>query len=352
MLLKYRGLPIAVIAALALGACADAPDPTGPAMIGPGYNAAVVPNQSQLAAWFEHASPAALAVAGAVFADNDEANNRLVFGVERGNSNARNGVEVALSRLGIPQSAIEIVDAEPIYQLATLRDVFRPTVAGIQIHFGQYVCSIGFNADHAGGRSMITASHCTNKQGGVEGTQYYQPLSSTNGTVIATEVDDPAYSRGGGCPPGRKCRYSDAARALYSAGVPSQRGEIAKTTGVNNGSLTTSGVFTVTTQGDVTSGAVNKVGRTTGWTQGNITRTCVNTGVSGTNIVQLCQTFVESSAVIVGGGDSGSSMFQLSGGDNVKLVGQLWGGSSDGKLIVYSPISQVIQELGALNGVK
>jgi hypothetical protein len=255
-------------------------------------------------------------------------------------------------RLGIPQSAIEIVDADPIYQLASLRDVFRPTVAGIQIHFGQYVCSIGFNATIGTTRYMVTASHCTNRQGGVEGTQYYQPLSSTNSTVIATEDADPAYFKGNGCPPGRKCRYSDASRALYSASVASNRGEIAKTTGVNNGSLTTSGVFTVTSQADVTSGTVNKVGRTTGWTQGTITRTCVDTGVQGSNIVQLCQTFVESGSVIVGGGDSGSSMFQLSSGDNVKLVGQLWGGSSDGKLIVYSPISAVLAELGALNGVK
>jgi hypothetical protein len=351
MLHKYR-LPVAVIAALALGACADVPDATGPEMVGPGFNAAVVPNQSQLQSWFEHASPAALAVAGAIFADNDEVSNRLVFGVERGNGNARKGVETALVRLGIPQSAIEIVDADPIYQLASLRDVFRPTVAGIQIHFGQYVCSIGFNATIGTTRYMVTASHCTNRQGGVEGTQYYQPLSSTNSTVIATEDADPAYFKGNGCPPGRKCRYSDASRALYSASVASNRGEIAKTTGVNNGSLTTSGVFTVTSQADVTSGTVNKVGRTTGWTQGTITRTCVDTGVQGSNIVQLCQTFVESGSVIVGGGDSGSSMFQLSSGDNVKLVGQLWGGSSDGKLIVYSPISAVLAELGALNGVK
>jgi hypothetical protein len=86
---------------------------------------------------------------------------------------------------------------------------------------------------------------------------------------------------------------------------------------------------------------VNKVGRTTGWTQGRVSNTCVNTGVQGSNIVQLCQTFV---AAGVGSGDSGSPVF--SGTSSVTLVGILWGGS--GNQFVYSPISNIEQELGAL----
>jgi hypothetical protein len=90
---------------------------------------------------------------------------------------------------------------------------------------------------------------------------------------------------------------------------------------------------------------VNKVGRTTGWTQGVVTNTCVNTGVSGSNIVQLCQTFVSAG---VGGGDSGSDVFGLTGGNSVRLLGILWGGNGAGTQFVYSPITNVEQELGPL----
>jgi hypothetical protein len=65
--------------------------------------------------------------------------------------------------------------------------------------------------------------------------------------------------------------------------------------------------------------------------------------VSGSNIVQLCQTFVSAG---VGGGDSGSPVF--SGTSSVTLVGILWGGNSSGTQFVYSPIGNIEQELGAL----
>jgi hypothetical protein len=194
---------------------------------------------------------------------------------------------------------------------------------------------------------MFTASHCTNRQGGVEGTQYYQPLSSTDNTVIATEVEDPEYFRGGVCPKGKKCRYSDAARALYNASVASNK-EIARTSAANNGSLNITGVFDVTDQGDVTSGTVNKIGRTTGWTAGNISGVCRNTNVGGTNIHQLCQTFVNAG---VAGGDSGSDVFVLSG-SSARLVGILWGGNGSGTQFVYSPVSGIVRDLGAFDATK
>jgi hypothetical protein len=94
--------------------------------------------------------------------------------------------------------------------------------------------------------------------------------------------------------------------------------------------------------------SVNKVGRTTGWTRGKVTATCVNTGVSGTKIVQLCQTWVQhSKTAIVGPGDSGSSVWTQSGG--VKLLGLLWGGSTDNKTFIFSPIGQIEEELGTLS---
>src|SRR3989454_2011588 len=229
----------------------------------------------------------------------------VLVGVERGASHAN--VRSLAARLGVPAEAIVTRDVDPIQYAATLQDQVRPVVAGLQIHFGNFLCSIGFNAVSGGQNSFVTASHCTNRQGGVEGTLYYQSLSSQPNSFIGTEVADPVYFRGGVCPKHRVCRYSDASRAAYAAGVPFTLGGIAQTSGPNNGSLTITGSFAVTAEGSAVVGdVVNKVGRTTGWTQGAVTNTCVNTGVSGTKIVQLCQTFVSAG---VGAGDSGSDVF-------------------------------------------
>ena len=69
--------------------------------------------------------------------------------------------------------------------------------------------------------------------------------------------------------------------------------------------------------------------------------------MSGSNIVLLCQDFVENTVPIVGAGDSGSDVFAQSG-SGVTLLGVLWGGNSTGTLFVYSPILNVEQELGPL----
>jgi hypothetical protein len=238
--------------------------------------------------------------------------------------------------------------------VASLQNVVsRPVQAGVQINFPGYLCSVGFNATSGSEKSFITASHCTSKQGGVENTPYYQPLQSVDGTVIAREVADPVYTKGPGCPGGRVCRYSDAARAAYTSDTYQGLGLIAKTSAPNTGALEITGSFTITADdcpntvgGCLAVGAtVDKVGRTTGWTSGRITNTCTNTGVQGSRIVQRCQTFVSAG---VGGGDSGSDVFQVTSGTNVKLAGTLWGGNSSGTQFVYSPLGNVVAELGPL----
>jgi hypothetical protein len=184
----------------------------------------------------------------------------------------------------------------------------------------------------------------------VDGTLYYQPLDQVADQFIGTEVADAAFFKNSnGCPAGRRCRYSDSNFSDGDNTVSFTLGGIEKTTGPNNGSLTISGAFTITGEGAAVVGqTANKVGRTTGWTQGPVTRTCVDTGVSGTNIVLLCQAFVESSVQLVAGGDSGSPVFRVVSRDKVTLLGNLWGGNSSGTLFVYSPIAQIEQELGDL----
>ena len=54
----------------------------------------------ELKKWYDASWAEALDVPGAVFSDLDEANNRLLFGVERGASGA--AVKAALKRMGVP----------------------------------------------------------------------------------------------------------------------------------------------------------------------------------------------------------------------------------------------------------
>jgi hypothetical protein len=341
---------LAAVSLAGVFACSDSSAPSDPSMNNPAPSAersAVA--QDRLAAMFGSVSQEVMALPGTVYADHDEVNHKLVFAVE--NEHAIQGVQRSLEARGLSPAEFEIKVTKPIEMLTTLQSEIRPTENGTQIHFGNYVCSIGFNADFGTVRSMITASHCTNTQGGVEGTTYAQPLRSVDPTVIATEVSDPAYTSLPGCSSNKRCRYSDASRAAYSSGVTSGRGLIARTTGVNNGDLTVSGTITVSAQdntNDHFTGNIDKVGRTTGWTRGAESGTCATVNVSGSTIQLLCQTLVtNNSAAIVSGGDSGSGVFKYNSDGTATLIGILWGGSGT-STFVFSPLKNVEAELGGL----
>jgi hypothetical protein len=298
-------------------------------------------NFSQLKRWHDHLFAPVFSVQGVVLTDVDEASNRVRIGVESLEAIAQ--VEERLAELGIPREAVLIEQTEPIRHMATLRDRIRPLQAGLQINFSGYLCTLGFNATRAGVPGFVTCSHCTDRQGGVESTTYYQPSTSSS-NLIGTEIADPTYFRGGVCPRGSKCRYSDSAFASLASGVTSTYA-IEQTTGL--GSITIAGSYSITGEvaAPLAGETLNKVGRTTGWSQGNVTATCVNTGVSGSNIVQLCQDFV---AATVAGGDSGSPVFKITGSSTAQLYGILWGGSSS--QFVFSRMANVERsgELGSL----
>jgi hypothetical protein len=296
---------------------------------------------TQLNGWYERVWPEVMAQAGTVFSDVDEANNRVLFGIEH--AGLATAVQAVMRAHGIPADAYEVRVVEPIRNAATLRDVVNPKVGGLQIHFGNYLCTLGFNVVSANVASFVTNSHCTNTQGGVEGTIYYQPTSTLAPTSIAIEVADPVYFKGGVCPRGKKCRYSDSSRAEYRNGTTFDLGGIAATNGSN---LTITGTHNITNEADanrtpVSVGAtVSKTGRTTGTSSGQVTNTCVNTSVQGSQVMQLCQTFVTAA---VGSGDSGSPVY--SGSGNVTLVGILWGGGTN--TFVFSPLRSIKDELGS-----
>jgi hypothetical protein len=302
---------------------------------------------NQLKAWQQRAN-ALFELTGVVTTDVDEAANRVVVGVE--GASAARAVAKKLAGLGIPAGAVRIDVVGQIHALATLRDKVRPLVGGLQIRFDGFLCTLSYNATSATrGDGFVVNSHCTTNRGTVDGTLYYQPLDQVADQFIGTEVlDPPFFQRTNGCPPGKLCRWSDSAYASRASGVSATRGALAKTTGANNGSLQIAGSFTIGSEltGNSTVGTtLNKVGRTTGWTQGRVTNSCVNTGVSGSRIVVLCQDFVSAG---VGGGDSGSPVFRIVSGDTVQLSGTLWGGNSAGTSFVYSPMTNIERELGGL----
>jgi len=303
--------------------------------------------------WREQVRPE-LAGTGAVYLDIDERRNRLVFGVERELIDRfTEELQSFLKGTRVPPEAVIVEAVEPIKPLEMLTDKIRPVPAGVQITrqintttIG--ICTLGTNAVRFGVKGFVTASHCTATQGSVEGSVFFQSMPGV-GNQIGVETIDPPLFTGGSCPPGRKCRRSDAAFAAYDSTSLSAGPKIANPVfwGLGVGTLAVSPVtpcLTVTgfLFGSVSSGSVvYKVGRTTGGTFGSVTNTCVDTNVSGSTITMLCQDWVGSGSA---GGDSGSPVFTLSGAE-ATLAGILWGGN--GGAYIYSPWFSVFLELGA-----
>jgi hypothetical protein len=122
--------------------------------------------------WQAQMSPAVLALPEVVFTDIDETMNRLRIGItdSPGMSEA---VEKYLAELNVPRKAVLISETKPV--IPELRNARRPLRGGLQINFGNFLCTLGFPAVRQGVTGFVTNSHCTNTQGGVEGTVYHLP---------------------------------------------------------------------------------------------------------------------------------------------------------------------------------
>jgi hypothetical protein len=311
----------------------------------------------QLKAWDDRMSPEVLATPGVVLTDIDDKKNRLTVGVE--DPNLLHAVEAELSILGIPREAVDIEQMSPLEPDLTLQDYHRPVYGGLQIERSAGgTCTLGFFAkDTRGATGFVTNSHCTDVQGGVEGTVFSQPSNIFPlPTVIGTEASDPCYFPSptcaapwfSGCPAGQLCRYSDSAFAV-AAGVVPGFGKIAHSTGGGSINWDGSSVFVITDQGDLgeVGKTVYKVGSMTGLTSGTITRVCAKVASSDGIHTFLCQTLAN---YLRAGGDSGSPVFQVTNAvtNEVKLIGIHWGGGPG--VAVFSPIGGVekARELGPL----
>lgn len=284
-----------------------------------------------------------------IYTDVDEKENRIKIGIDSSDFKA---VEQRLVRLGIPRGAVIIEKTDPIVYTSSLRDRIRPIQGGLQIAYSMYVCTEGFNGAIYGIPGFVTASHCTNKKGGVENTQHYQNYVAS-GNLIGIEMLDPYYTKvicqANGIRNG-KCRYSDSEFSKLVQGVTQDLGYIAKTVGPNTGSLIIdeNSKFRITGEGSSAIGdQVSKVGRTTGWTKGVVTGACMNVAIAGT--ILICQ---DKAGATVNGGDSGSAVFSITNSpqqNDIELRGILWGGNTAGTYFIYSPMTGIESDLGPID---
>jgi hypothetical protein len=346
---------------------------------------------SDLREWYTRVLGEVFNIPGVTMTDIDEANNRLLIGVQKKEIEA--DVVQLLSKLGIPPraAAIEVInvqaqtittpatsDAQGNDQPAslTLDDRVRPLQGlkgGYQIHPvlpDRTHCTLGFNATAtlAGGQpGFVTSSWCTFLHWQMDNTAFYQGGFRPDDVVGAEGLDPPGFASGGfPCPKHILCRYSEAAFIEYDAVVP--LGVIAKTTGLTVTSAPNTnvdptqvfGIATPPTQAYLAGLTLNKVGRRTGWTNGQIVYTCAN--FASPSEVTLCQYTVGNSNAsdpnwqIADISDYGAPVFRLrnfsflnfrnfsnSGRNDVELYGMLWGmlGSPPYQGFVFSPIGGV-----------
>jgi hypothetical protein len=304
---------------------------------------------AQLKAWADQLTPL-LSRSDVYLIDVDEVGNRVLLGVA--DANAVGAVRAEAVRLGIPAAAVA-TQTQPKPELrATVRDRFTTFVGGIQIAFGGYLCTAGFNARRVstGANIFVTNSHCTTTQYVADGVAEYQNTVAT-GNQVGNEVADRGMYACAGV--GTSCRQADAAYISHNGTRTIGQGGIIRTnwaTG-SSGGLTTIGEFDIIGRytGTLPVGSyLDKTGRTSGSTYGQVTNSCVTIGSL------RCQ---DISRVWSQGGDSGSPVYVYIGGsgsaeNDVRLHGVMWGGPGSDFTTTYSSrLTGIEADLGALSNL-
>jgi len=301
--------------------------------------------------------------------DFDENRNKVGLGIL--NIKNKDEVLVATEKLGVPKEAIFIFEAQPSQPELTLDQKNRPVSGGVKVaiarnnnYFGN--CTAGFNVTINGKRGVMTNSHCTEKPGVVENHGIYQP---TDGNHIGKESMDPIWWLTGGlCQPADyKCRLSDSAFFEYDSSTGSVN-SMPRTTTTNQGSLVVNpalGRFKIV---DVNFSLfnnasvgflVNKLGAVTGHVTATIAQTCFTetqpyTDPNAAKVRAVCSNRAiknVSSATSSAGGDSGSPIFEVISGNEVRLLGIHWGGSPVSGTFSYSPMANVSVDFSNLSNM-
>lgn len=297
------------------------------------------------------------------YLDIDERTNQVVVGISEGGDGA--AMRRFAEARGVPLEALTLRPSKAFHQFATLQSEIRPVRGGMRIELnGGGFCSLGYAVFHnvRGETGFITNSHCTNINGGTEGTLFGQPNQGVFGlSRIGVEQIDPFYfSNRSGCPPGRRCRFSDSAYARFNdPAAQARRGFVAAPTTfcslptisctLNLPSTSSEMRVTGSTGFPMLGSTFDKVGQATGWTFGQTTQTCFTVNIMNLSTGQdtgktlICQDAVAAGAAT---GDSGAPVFEWHG-STILATGLLWGGS--GQEFGFSYIGQVNSELGSIN---
>jgi hypothetical protein len=300
---------------------------------------------AQLKGWAEQLEPLMSSRGDVYLVDVDEVGNRVLLGVA--DATATGAVRAEAARLGIPASAVATQTQAKPQVRASLRDRHTLINGGVQIAFGQYLCTLGFNAVRVstGAPIYVTNAHCTGTQYANDGIAIYQNTVAS-GNQIGNEVADRGMWACAGA--GTSCRQADAAYISNNGTRTTGRGGIYRTnwaTGANAGT-TIIGEFDIVgryTGSLPVNSYLDKTGRTSGSTYGLVTNSCVTIGVL------RCQ---DISKVWSEGGDSGSPVYVWITDNDVQLHGVMWGGpGSDFSTTYSSRLSGIEADLGALTNL-
>jgi hypothetical protein len=313
-----------------------------------------------------------LTLPSVVFLDLDEACGCIMVGILE--AAAVSQVASFAAQQGVPQALVRTSITPKPMLMHSLRDSYRPTMAGVQIqNRDKLQCTIGLptysldrsiygflNSSHCSPSSPVAraALHTTSQD-----TRFFQPGGNFLGFdgVAMGKTDPPLFDSNGDaeCPVGRRCRYSDVTFAEYNQATLGIIGRVARPNSICTVRGTPCAVdvdratddirLTGGVSGLVAGDIVDKVGRTSGWTRGRIFATDVNVRVfdidgNDTGITLLGQTFVSATARL---GDSGSPVFLFHQASGTGLfAGILWDGFRDPDQFVFSPIAGIERDLG------
>jgi len=285
--------------------------------------------------------------------DIDERRNRLVIGV--GSDADIPNLRQKVAALAVPEAALVVQRAGPFTLNATLWDVVRPVIAGVQVETegtclgGFCICTLGYNVRRKlpsgawdSGWYLSTASHCTPEFAQATSRPVGQPtLSSLIGTEFLdpptfTKAQDPA------CPVGGNCRRSDFAVIQYTTANLS----FGKLAWPNLGSTTITATRWVTGVYPPFVGVpIQMVGRTSGRSSGEVQVECADIYFGQVDVWLICQ---GRGSYATAGGDSGGPVVRETGvPDEVWSVGSVVGRDQATGQAVFSTTSEFLAELEA-----
>ena len=300
---------------------------------------------TQLARWRDVVYESVFSTPGVVSLDLNEGNNRIEIGLATSAEEDR--VRALLSSLDLPLDAVATEVTGPLEVGSSLRDFIRPVVGGLEVWrvgFGTSGCSAGFNFKIGTDTTdyLMTASHCTLNQWGLDGGNWYQPENGAPKLIGAEGVDPNSFVCGNNV-----CRYSDAAGIDYSISGH-KFGFIARTTIrlPDAGTIIINGLdprmqINFEYHGSMQGLTVDKMGQATGWTYGTVTNTCV-TVTDGEGNEWRCH---NKATYGHADGDSGSPVFVWQG-STVQLAG-IHVGDHGGKAL-YSTMDGIETDFGAI----